>query len=73
MYAPDGRYGFLGNGPIGWVIARIIPIAEPDVYDAVAEMLRPQPDDELLDIGCGPGAFLATRARDARLRRPPCP
>lgn len=66
VYAPGGRYGFLGNGPIGWVIARIIPMAEADVYDAVAEMLDLQPDDELLDIGCGPGAFLATKAWDAR-------
>jgi ubiquinone/menaquinone biosynthesis C-methylase UbiE len=38
----------------------------PGVDDAVVEMLGPQPDDELLDIGCGPGVFLADRARDAR-------
>lgn len=65
VYAPGGKYGFLANGPVGQAIARIMPIMEGDVYDAVAEMLDPQPDDALLDIGCGPGAFLATKAQDA--------
>lgn len=36
------------------------------VRRVVAEILDLQPDDELLDIGCGPGAFLATKAWDAR-------
>ncbi len=67
VYAPGGRYGFMANGPIGWVIARsVMPRAESGVYDTVAEMLEVQPDDELLDIGCGPGAFLAGKAGDAR-------
>lgn len=66
VYAPGGQYGFLASGPVGWVIARIMPMLEADVYDAVAEMLDLQPDDDLLDIGCGPGAFLAAKARGAR-------
>jgi ubiquinone/menaquinone biosynthesis C-methylase UbiE len=66
VYAPGGSYGFVHNGPVGWVIARTMSVTEAGVYDAVAEMLDVQPDDELLDIGCGPGAFLATKARDAR-------
>jgi SAM-dependent methyltransferase len=66
VYAPGGRYGFLANGPVGWAIARIMPLGERGVHEAVAEMLDLQPDDELLDIGCGPGAFLATKARHAR-------
>ena len=65
VYAPGGRYGFLANGPVGQVIARTMPMMEADVYDTVAEMLDLQPDDELLDIGCGPGAFLATKAQNA--------
>ena len=48
------------------MIARIMPIIEAGVYEVVAQMLDPQPDDELLDIGCGPGAFLAIKAQDAR-------
>ena len=67
VYAPGGRYGFLANGPVGWVIARVImPVAEAGVYTAVAETLDLQTDDELLDVGCGPGAFLAAKAQHVR-------
>lgn len=66
VYTPGGRYGFLATGPVGWVVAKTIPFTEAGVHRAVAEMLDPQPDDELLDIGCGPGVFLADRARHVR-------
>lgn len=66
VYAPGGRYGFMATGPVGWVIAKTIPFTEAGVHRAVAEMLDPQPDDELLDIGCGPGVFLADKARHVR-------
>ncbi len=66
VYAPGGKYGFLANGPVGRMIARIMPMLEADVYDTVAELLDLRPDDELLDVGCGPGAFLATKALPAR-------
>jgi SAM-dependent methyltransferase len=66
VYAPGGRYGFMANGPVGRVISKIMPILEAGVYEVAAEMLDLQPDDELLDIGCGPGAFLATKAQHAR-------
>lgn len=65
-YAPGGQYGFWANGPVGWVMAKLNPILEAGVHQGVAEMLDPQPDDELLDIGCGPGVFLATKARHVR-------
>jgi 2-polyprenyl-3-methyl-5-hydroxy-6-metoxy-1,4-benzoquinol methylase len=66
VYAPGGRYSFICNGPVGWVTSKLMPIIEAGVYGAVAEILDLQPDDELLDIGCGPGAFLATKARHVR-------
>ena len=66
VYAPGGKYGFLANGPVGWVIAKLMPVGEAGVYAAVAEDVDLQPEDELLDIGCGPGAFLAAKAAHVR-------
>ena len=66
VFAPGGRGGFFVKGPIGRVMAKVMPIVERDVYEAVADMLELQPDDELLDIGSGPGAFLATKATQVR-------
>jgi SAM-dependent methyltransferase len=65
-YAPGGPQGFLFNGPVGWAFAKIQPISHAGVYQVVAEMLDLRPEDELLDIGCGPGAFLADKARHIR-------
>jgi SAM-dependent methyltransferase len=66
LYAPGGPWGFLFNGPVGWACTKYMPIMQAGMYEVVAEMLEPQPEDELLDIGCGPGAFLATKARHVR-------
>ncbi len=66
VFAPGGQYDFWCNGPIGWLMAKLMPIVETGVYGTVAEMLDMQPDDELLDIGCGPGAFLAAKAQGVR-------
>jgi SAM-dependent methyltransferase len=63
LFAPGGPQGLWFNGPIGWAFAKIQPIGHAGVYDVVADMLDLQPEDELLDIGCGPGAFLDTKAR----------
>jgi len=66
LFAPGGPRGFWFNGPVGWAFAKIQPILHAGVYEVVAEMLDLQPEDEVLDIGCGPGAFLATRAQRVR-------
>jgi SAM-dependent methyltransferase len=66
LFAPGGPQGFWFNGPVGRVFAKFQPISHAGVYEVVAGMLDLQPEDELLDIGCGPGAFLATKAMLAR-------
>jgi SAM-dependent methyltransferase len=66
VFAPGGKYAFWCNGPVGWVMARVMPRMEAGLYETVAEMLDLQPEDELLDIGCGPGAFLAAKAQHVR-------
>lgn len=62
-YAPGGPQSYWCNGPLGRITAKLMPIVEKGVYAAVAEMIDLQPEDALLDIGCGPGAFLATKAK----------
>jgi SAM-dependent methyltransferase len=66
VFAPGGKGAFFVNGPTGRLMAKLMPIVERGVYEAVAEMLDLRPDDELLDIGSGPGAFLATKAANVR-------
>jgi SAM-dependent methyltransferase len=66
LFAPGGPQGFWFNGPIGKAFAKFQPLGHARLYDVVAGMLDLQPEDELLDIGCGPGAFLATEATHVR-------
>lgn len=66
VFAPGGKGGFFVNGPVGRITAMLMPIVERNVYQAAAEMLRLQRDDDLLDIGSGPGAFLATQGANVR-------
>lgn len=66
LFAPGGKFGFYNNGPLGWVFAKITPILEASLYENVGDMLDLQPEDELLDICCGSGAFLATTAQQVR-------
>lgn len=66
VFAPGGKQAYWCNGPVGRVTARLIPILEKDVYEAAAQMLDLRSDDTLLDIGSGPGSFLATKAAHVR-------
>jgi cyclopropane fatty-acyl-phospholipid synthase-like methyltransferase len=54
------------NGPVGWASTKHMPIMQAGMYGLVAEMLDLQPEDDLLDIGCGPGAFLASKGQRVR-------
>ncbi len=66
VFAPGGRCAYWCNGPTGWLMAKAMPRMETGLYETAAMMLDLQPEDELLDIGCGPGAFLALKARHVR-------
>lgn len=66
VFAPGGSQAFWCNGPVGWLTSKMMPIVEADVYKTVADMLDLRPDDELLDIGCGPGGFVAAKAQQVR-------
>jgi len=63
LYAPGGPYGFMFNGRVGRASTKYMPIMQAGMYELVAGMLDLQPEDELLDIGCGPGAFLASKGQ----------
>lgn len=55
----------LPSGPLGWVTTRTIMEA-PAMYRRLGEVLQPTPDDEVLDVACGSGAFLAQEAQGVR-------
>jgi SAM-dependent methyltransferase len=55
----------LPSGPLGWVTTRTIMEA-PAMYRRLGEVLLLGSDDEVLDVACGSGAFLAQEAQGAR-------
>jgi SAM-dependent methyltransferase len=50
------------HGTLGEVTARVMPMAHRVFYAPAAERLRLRPEDILLDVGCGSGAFLQEHA-----------
>lgn len=54
------------SGPIGWVGARVLPFAAARLYGVAADELDLQPEDELLDVGCGAGVLLGDRGAGLR-------
>ena len=75
--APDQQLTVLGrvmkqafgvpSGPLGWISTRaLMPLLGGSVYQDAAEALQLRWDDELLDVGCGSGAFLARHASQVR-------
>jgi SAM-dependent methyltransferase len=54
------------SGPLGWVYTRVMAIGHRPVYAMLAGYLDLQPDDDLLDVGCGSAGFLRYQAVHVR-------
>ena len=50
------------SGPLGWAGSRAMPVVHGPLYQVMGEALRLRPGDELLDVACGSGVFLARQA-----------
>jgi SAM-dependent methyltransferase len=50
------------SGPLGWVSAHTALNSGPGSYPAVADALHLDPNDDLLELGCGSAGFLAGQA-----------
>ncbi len=54
------------SGPLGWAGARLMVMILRPTYRAMAAELELQPDDDLLDVGCGSASLLAEHASHVR-------
>jgi hypothetical protein len=50
------------SGPLGWAGSRAMPVIHGPLYQVMGDAAQLRPDDELLDVACGSGAFLARQA-----------
>lgn len=56
----------LPSGPLGWVGAREMALEHRPIYATMAKELDLQPDDDLLDVGCGSAGMLKDHAAHVR-------
>ena len=54
------------RGPLGWVGARMMASMKGKFFGSMAAELDLQPDDDLLDVGCGSAKFFSDHATDVR-------
>ncbi len=54
------------SGPLGWMSSRVMPWFHGPIYPVMARALDLQPDDDLLEVACGSGVFLAEQAGAVR-------
>jgi SAM-dependent methyltransferase len=54
------------SGPLGWVSSRVMPLMAGPVYEVMARELELVPEDDLLEVACGSGPFLARHASHVR-------
>jgi SAM-dependent methyltransferase len=61
-------WSFMGkpSGPLGELGARLMASVNGDTYRQVAVELGLQPDDDLLDVGCGSASLLVDQAAGVR-------
>ena len=48
----------LPRGFVGWIVARMMPLAHNSIYKRAARALNLQPEDDLVEVACGSGRFL---------------
>lgn len=54
------------SGPLGWVSAKwTMPVLHGPIYPVMASALELTPEDDLLEVACGSGVFLAEHAGSA--------
>jgi SAM-dependent methyltransferase len=55
------------SGPLGWISSNwTMPRLHAPIYPVMAEALDLRPDDDLLEVACGSGIFLAEQAAHVR-------
>jgi SAM-dependent methyltransferase len=54
------------SGPLGWISSRVMPLVAGPAYQLMATELELVPEDDLLEVACGSGPFLARHASHVR-------